>query len=51
MKYLVNNALDTSTPIGLRMEFQHAEMHRTSDDYVEGLAAFNEKRTPNFIGR
>ena len=51
MKSLVNDGLDGSQEKGLRRELQTFEAHWHSADIREGLAAFNEKRTPRYTGR
>ncbi|MGH2783829.1 MAG: enoyl-CoA hydratase/isomerase family protein [Actinomycetota bacterium] len=49
MKYLANMALRATPEVGLEMEqaifFEHVN---SSDEMKEGLAAFEEKRRPNF---
>ncbi len=48
MKYLANMAWRTSADVGLEMEQAIFFEHLTSDEVKEGLAAFQEKRRPNF---
>jgi enoyl-CoA hydratase len=51
MKRLVNDGLQVPTEVGLRMELEQSALHELSDDWREGIAAFAEKREPNFPGR
>jgi len=51
MKQLVDDGLDASLETALRAETQAWEGHATSADLAEGLAAFSEKRTPEYTGR
>jgi hypothetical protein len=37
--------------VGLTMELEQSALHETSADWHEGIAAFNGKRTPKYIGR
>lgn len=50
IKQLVNDGLDQPLPTGLRLELLASETHARSHDMAEGLAAFEEKRTPVFKG-
>lgn len=50
MKQLVNDGLEQPVPTGLRLELLASALHQHSHDMNEGLAAFTEKRTPNFTG-
>lgn len=50
MKQALNDALDQPLPIALRYERALSNLHHFSADRVEGLAAFKEKRTPQFTG-
>ncbi|MGE0219066.1 enoyl-CoA hydratase/isomerase family protein [Mycolicibacterium sp.] len=51
MKRLVFDSLDAPLADGLRMELDAARDHSLSADMAEGLAAFADKRTPQFSGR
>lgn len=51
MKALVDDGLEQPTATALRLELLASEVHATSRDFKEGLAAFEEKRKPRFIGR
>lgn len=50
MKQALNDALDQPVSIGLRYERALSNLHHFSSDRVEGLAAFKEKRPPQFTG-
>jgi enoyl-CoA hydratase len=51
IKQLINDGLEQPLDTGLRLELLASENHGKSHDMAEGLAAFQEKRTPVFKGR
>lgn len=51
MKALVDDGLEQPKDVALRSELLVSEVHAHSHDMKEGLSAFEEKRTPSFIGR
>lgn len=51
MKQLVNAGADQSSGTALQLELVTSEAHFSSYDMKEGLAAFDEKRPPIFLGR
>ncbi|MTV27718.1 enoyl-CoA hydratase/isomerase family protein [Nitriliruptoraceae bacterium ZYF776] len=51
MKQLVRDGLDQPIATGVRLELVASEAHAHSHDVAEGLAAFQEKRPPEFTGR
>jgi len=51
MKRLMNDGLDQPSSAGIRMELLASEAHAMSYDMAEGLAAFEAKRPPRFLGR
>jgi enoyl-CoA hydratase/carnithine racemase len=50
MKSLANDAHDTPLPIAVTRELEVSARHERSADWREGIAAFAEKRTPDFPG-
>lgn len=50
-KQLVNDALEQPSPTALRAELVASDLHQHSEDMLEGLRAFAEKRPPRFVGR
>ena len=51
MKYLVDDGLNQTADTALRLELLAFDLHMNSEDVKEGLAAFEQKRTPQFKGR
>ena len=51
VKQIVEHAFDMSESAGLALEQALSNLHTTSFDRCEGLAAFRERRKPNFLGR
>ena len=51
MKVLVNGGLEQSQESAVRLELALFKVHARSLDMQEGLAAFEEKRTPRFSGQ
>jgi enoyl-CoA hydratase len=51
MKALVDDGLEQPAETALRLELLASEVHAHSHDLREGLAAFEEKRAPDFTGR
>ena len=51
MKQLIDDGLNQSEDTALRLELLAFDLHTSSQDMQEGLAAFEEKRTPQFKGR
>lgn len=51
VKQLVADAVDQPLHSALRQEISAITVHTQSADMREGLAAFNEKRQPNFSGK
>jgi enoyl-CoA hydratase/carnithine racemase len=51
MKALVADGLEQPKDVALRLELLASEVHTHSHDMKEGLAAFEQKRKPSFIGR
>ncbi len=51
MKQLVDDGLSQPEETALRLELLAFDLHSISEDMQEGLAAFEQKRTPQFKGR
>lgn len=51
MKQVVNDQDSLPVDRGLRLELDACQLHLRSEDCAEGLAAFDEHRTPVFPGR
>lgn len=51
VKRLVDDALEQPVETGLQAELVACALHNHSADIAEGLAAFREKRSPEFTGR
>jgi enoyl-CoA hydratase len=51
VKQIVEHAFDMSESAGLALEQALSNLHTTSFDRSEGLAAFRERRKPNFLGQ
>jgi enoyl-CoA hydratase len=51
LKQLVDAGLEQSRETALQLELVTSEAHAFSHDLKEGLAAFEERRPPKFIGR
>jgi 2-oxoglutaroyl-CoA hydrolase len=50
-KKLLNDIEDATLSLGIELEGQAYGRLRSSDDFREGVAAFQQKRRPNFTGR
>jgi 2-oxoglutaroyl-CoA hydrolase len=50
IKRVLNTTYDTSLSVGLEVEGHAYEKLRETADYKEGIAAFSDKRKPNFRG-
>ena len=50
-KQLLNTTFETALPVALEREGQAQSLAACSPEMAEGMAAFKEKRKPNFVGR
>ena len=50
-KRLLNESFETDLADSLEREAAYQSLATTSDDLVEGMAAFKERRDPRFTGR
>jgi 2-oxoglutaroyl-CoA hydrolase len=50
-KKLLNDLEDATLSLGIELEGQAYGRLRSSDDFREGVMAFQQKRRPNFSGR
>lgn len=51
MKQLIDDGLHQTQDTAIRLELLAFDLHAKSEDMQEGLAAFEQKRTPQFKGR
>ena len=51
IKRMLNRSFESNLDEMLEMEKQGQEIAGRTEDYVEGVAAFNEKRSPVYKGR
>jgi 2-oxoglutaroyl-CoA hydrolase len=50
IKRVLNTTYDSSLNVGFEVEGHAYEKLRETGDYKEGIAAFTDKRKPNFSG-
>ena len=51
LKRVLNSALDSPLSVALDVEGHSYEKLRWTEDYIEGISAFSERRKPNYKGK
>jgi 2-oxoglutaroyl-CoA hydrolase len=51
LKRVLNSALDSPLSVALDVEGHSYEKLRWTEDYIEGINAFSERRKPNYKGK